>query len=129
VTKAFAIYPSLQGKTVFITGGASGIGMEMVRAFAAQGSKVGFVDLDEQGGAALATELRDGGASVGFQACDLREIDQLERAFAGLRSALGPATILVNNAARDDRHQWEDVTPAYYDERIAVTLKHMFFAT
>ena len=125
---SFAQYPSLEGAIVFVTGGASGIGRDMVRAFAAQKSHVGFVDIDEQGGRALADELTGGGAKVRFQACDLRDIEALRSAFAALKSALGPASVLVNNAARDDRHGWEDVTPDYYDERIATNLRHMFFA-
>lgn len=124
----FATYPSLKGATVFITGGASGIGEEIVRAFAAQGSRTGFIDLDQERGRALADELGRQGAEVRFEACDLRDIDQLKRAFAALEAALGPATVLVNNAARDDRHCWEEVTPEYYDERIAANLRHMFFA-
>ncbi len=129
---SFAVYPSLKSAVVFVTGGASGIGTEIVRAFAAQGSKVGFVDLDAQGGRALAEELGgqgDGSGAVRFEPCDLRDIDALRRAFAALEGALGPARVLVNNAARDDRHGWEDVTPEYYDERIATNLRHMFFAT
>ena len=122
----FANYPSLKGTSVFLTGGASGIGAVTVRAFAEQGARVGFVDIDEQGGRALAEEL---GGAVHFQACDLRDIDALSRAFESLKAAIGPARVLVNNAARDDRHGWEDVTPAYYDERIATNLRHMFFAT
>ncbi len=121
----FARYPSLENRVVFVTGGASGIGAEIVRAFADQGSKVGFVDLDEKNGAALAAELGD---SVHFIACDLRDIDALKAAFTGLEAAIGPAEVLVNNAARDDRHGWQDVTPDYYDERIATNLRHMFFA-
>jgi NAD(P)-dependent dehydrogenase (short-subunit alcohol dehydrogenase family) len=124
----FAIYPSLKDTVVFITGGASGIGAEMVRAFAAQGSRVGFVDLDSELGESLADELARDGASIGFEACDLRDIDALKRAFARLEGAFGPATVLVNNAARDDRHGWRDVTPEYYDERIATNLRHMLFA-
>jgi D-xylose 1-dehydrogenase len=124
----FASYPSLKDASVFITGGASGIGEEIVRAFAAQGSRTGFVDLDRERGQALADELGRQGAEVRFQACDLRDIDQLKRGFAALEAALGPATVLVNNAARDDRHGWEEVTPEYYDERIAANLRHMFFA-
>ena len=125
---SFAIYPSLKSAVVFITGGASGIGEEIVRAFAAQGSRTGFVDLDAERGRALADELGRQGAEVRFEACDLRDIDQLRRAFAALEAALGPATVLVNNAARDDRHGWEEVTPEYYDERITANLRHMFFA-
>jgi NAD(P)-dependent dehydrogenase (short-subunit alcohol dehydrogenase family) len=125
---SFATYPSLKSAVVFITGGASGIGEEIVKAFAAQGSRTGFVDLDAERGRALADELGRQGAEVRFEACDLRHIDQLKHAFAALEAALGPATVLVNNAARDDRHGWEEVTPDYYDERIAANLRHMFFA-
>ncbi|HEX5078541.1 MAG TPA: SDR family oxidoreductase [Geminicoccaceae bacterium] len=124
----FASYPSLKDAVVFVTGGASGIGEEIVRAFAAQGSKVGFIDMDAERGKALAEELADGGATIRFEAADLRDIDALKRSFAALESALGPARVLVNNAARDDRHGWEGVTPAYYDERIATNVRHMFFA-
>jgi NAD(P)-dependent dehydrogenase (short-subunit alcohol dehydrogenase family) len=99
-----------------------------VRAFVAQGSRVGIVDVDEVRGKALADELTAAGADVRFEACDLRDVAALRRAFAALASALGPATVLVNNAARDDRHAWQDVTPEYYDERMATNLRHMFFA-
>ncbi len=122
----FATYPSLAGATVLVTGGASGIGEYLVRAFAEQGSRVGFVDIDEARGADLAAEL---GGSVEFAACDLRDIAALQASVAALKAALGPATVLVNNAARDDRHGWQEVTPDYYDERIATNLRHMFFAT
>ena len=125
---SFAIYPSLKEAVVFITGGASGIGLEIVRAFAGQGAHVGFIDIDEAGGRALADDLAAGGATIAFEACDLRDITALKQAFANLQDTLGPATVLVNNAARDDRHGWEDVTPDYYDERIATNLRHMFFA-
>ena len=124
----FATYPSLRSAVVLVTGGASGIGEAIVRAFAAQGARTGFVDLDEARGRDLADELGRGGAEVRFEPCDLRDVGQLKRAFAALQAALGPATVLVNNAARDDRHGWEGVTPEYYDERIATNLRHMFFA-
>ena len=125
---SFAVYPSLKDTVVVVTGGASGIGAEIVRAFAAQGSRVGFVDLDAERGAALASELDRQGAEIRFEPCDLRDIEALKRAFAALEAALGPPLVLVNNAARDDRHAWQDVTPAYYDERIATNLRHMLFA-
>jgi len=125
---AFAIYPSLRDASVFVTGGASGIGAEIVRAFAGQSSRVGFVDFDAKRGTALASELTATGAMVRFELCDLRDIDALRRAFDSLAAALGPARVLVNNAARDDRHAWQDVTPEFYDERIATNLRHMFFA-
>ena len=124
----FARYPSLHDAVVFVTGGASGIGAEIVRAFAQQGSRVGFLDRDVEGGRALADELSAGG-TVRFEAVDLCDIDALKQVFVTLADALGPALVLVNNAARDDRHPWEEVTPAYYDERIATNLRHMFFAT
>lgn len=124
----FATYPSLKGARVIVTGGASGIGAEIVRAFAAQGSHVGFVDLDGLNGKALAEELSATGAVVRFERADLRDIAELKEAFAAIRAAIGPAGVLVNNAARDDRHGWEEVTPDYYDERIATNLRHMFFA-
>ena len=123
---SFARYPSLEQAAVFITGGASGIGAEIVRAFAGQGARVGFVDLDEERGAALAAELA--GATVRFEACDLRDVPALKRAFAALEAALGPAAVLVNNAARDNRHAWQEGEPDDYDERIATNLRHMFFA-
>ncbi|MHA1567266.1 MAG: SDR family NAD(P)-dependent oxidoreductase [Alphaproteobacteria bacterium] len=122
---SFARYPSLKDTVVFITGGASGIGEQIVRAFADQGSKVGFIDIDEDRGATLAAEL---GENVHFRACDLRDISALKEAYSALESAVGPAGVLVNNAARDDRHPWPDVTPEYYDERIATNLRHMFFS-
>ena len=124
----FAIYPSLKKVSVIVTGGASGIGAEIVRAFAGQQSRVGFVDFDRDRGAALAAELSEAGAHVRFEPGDLRDIDELRRAFAALDETNGPARVLVNNAARDDRHRWEDVTPEFYDERIATNLRHMFFA-
>jgi NAD(P)-dependent dehydrogenase (short-subunit alcohol dehydrogenase family) len=121
----FANYPSLSGKTVFVTGGASGIGAEIVTAFAKQGAKVGFVDMDVAGSEALLAKLE---GTHGFAPCDLRDIDALKAAFAQLVEALGPAEILVNNAARDDRHDWREVTPEYWDERQNNNLRHMFFA-
>ncbi|MEQ8964856.1 MAG: SDR family oxidoreductase [Azospirillaceae bacterium] len=125
----FATYPSLADAVVFVTGGASGIGEQIVRGFAGQGARVGFVDLDAARGEALARELGEGGATVRCEVADLRDIDALDRAFDALESALGPAGVLVNNAARDDRHAWQDVTPEYYDERLSTNLRHMFFAT
>lgn len=125
---SFAIYPSLKDATVFVTGGASGIGSEVVDAFAAQGARVGMVDIDADRGRAKQAEVEARGAKIAFEHCDLRDIDALKASFAALEQALGPATVLVNNAARDDRHAWSDVTPEYYDERIATNLRHMFFA-
>ena len=125
MTSKFAVYPSLKDRVVFITGGASGIGADMVRCFAEQGSKVGFVDIDEAASEALVAEVN---GTASFEICDLRDIDQLKAAFAKLTERLGPATVLVNNAARDDRHAWNEVTPEYWDERQASNLRHHFFA-
>jgi NAD(P)-dependent dehydrogenase (short-subunit alcohol dehydrogenase family) len=121
----FARYPSLADRTVVVTGGASGIGAEIVTAFAAQGARVGLVDLDAEAGQALADRLGD---QVAFARADLRDIEALRAALADLADRLGAPTVLVNNAARDDRHDWRDVTPEYWDERMATNLRHMFFA-
>ncbi|MGV6847878.1 MAG: SDR family NAD(P)-dependent oxidoreductase [Marinibacterium sp.] len=122
---SFALYPSLKDRTVFITGGASGIGAEIVQAFAAQGARTGFVDLDGDAAAALVDRTE---GDVAFELCDLRDIEALKSAFSRLADKIGPAQILVNNAARDDRHDWREVTPEYWDERMATNLRHMFFA-
>lgn len=119
-----ASYPDLREKSVVVTGGASGIGAAMVEAFAGQGAKVGFIDLDAAAGAALAERL-----GVRFEAADLRDTEALRRAIRRLRDALGPITGLVNNAARDDRHATLEVTPEYFDERIATNFRHQFFAS
>lgn len=121
----YAKYPSLKDRSVFVTGGASGIGADIVRAFAAQGSRVGFVDRDADSANAL-VEAVDG--EVAFEECDLCDIEALRRAFAALAERIGPAQALVNNAARDDRHDWSEVTEEYWDERFATNLRHMFFA-
>lgn len=122
---AFATYPCLKGKTVFVTGGASGIGAEIVQAFARQGARVGTLDLDGAGAQALLDAVGPGHRAI---SCDLRDIDALRAGFAELAEALGPAQVLVNNAARDDRHDWREVTPEYWDERMQTNLRHMFFA-
>ena len=125
MTPEFATYPSLNGKTVFITGGAGGIGAETVRAFAEQGAKVGFLDLNADAGHELLAELEGEHA---FAQCDLRDIDALRDALEQLTEELGPAHVLVNNAAQDDRHDWREVTADYWDERMATNIRHMFFA-
>jgi NAD(P)-dependent dehydrogenase (short-subunit alcohol dehydrogenase family) len=119
-----ATYPDLNGRPVLITGGASGIGEGLVEAFAAQGSRVGFIDLQQEAGEALAART---GAT--FACADLTRTDALRAAISDLRSRLGPFTVLLNNAASDERHKLEDIDESYFDARIAVNLKHQIFAT
>ena len=121
----FARYPSLEGKSVIVTGGASGIGAATVAAFAAQGAKVGFLDRDAESAAAL-KDSTDG--TVDYELCDLCDIEALRAGITALAERHGPATVLANNAARDDGHKWQDVTPEYWDERQATNIRHMFFA-
>lgn len=121
----FAKYPSLSGKSVIISGGAQGIGAEIVAAFADQGARVGFLDLDEVSSAALVAKT---GGDVTYEICDLRDITAMQAAMSALKTRIGGADVLVNNAARDDRHNWKDVTPEYWDERQNTNLRHMFFA-
>ena len=122
MTQTFARYPSLSGRAVLVTGGASGIGAQVVRRFAEQGARVGFLDFDAAAGAAVAGET-----GAAFIACDLRDIAALRAAVAEAGRRLGDITVLVNNAARDDRHAIETVEPDYWDERMATNIRHQFF--
>jgi len=124
---AEARYPDLAGRTVLVTGGGSGIGAEFVRAFSRQGCNVGFLDIAEAPSRALVESLMP--ARVHFERCDVRDIPALKRAIASVAATLGPITVLVNNAARDDRHAMMDVTVEYWDENQAVNLRHQVFAT
>jgi D-xylose 1-dehydrogenase len=125
----FASYPSLKDRAVFVSGGGSGIGASMVEHFAEQGARVAFVDIDETASKALARKIVAAGHPEPlFVKCDVRDIAVYQSTIAELAGRIGPFTVLVNNAARDDRHRWEDVTPEFYDERIATNLRHMFFA-
>ena len=124
----FATYPSLRGRTVFISGGASGIGASLVEHFARQGAKVGFVDRQEEAGRALASTLASTGPPPLFIPLDLRDIPALQRAIADVGEQLGGITILVNNAAHDERHRIEDVTVEFWEDRLQVNLRHQFFA-
>ncbi len=120
---SFASFPSLKDRSVFISGGGSGIGASIVEHFAAQGSKVGFVDIDEPASKTLA-----GKTGALFLKCDIRDVKAYQAAIGEVAARHGPITVLINNAARDDRHELEDVTPEFWDERIAVNLRHAFFA-
>lgn len=123
-----AIYPDLAGKTVVVTGGASGIGETIVAHFARQKAKVGFLDIKTREGEGLASKLVQDGGEVHFEACDLIDIEALKTAIAAVRARFGPINVLINNAGHDERHVTEDVTSRYFDERIAINLKHQFFA-
>lgn len=123
-----AQYPSLQDRVVLVTGGATGIGEFLVRAFAAQGARVGFIDLAAEAGARLAKELAGGRHAPRFVAADLTDIPALQAAIAALRKDLGPIRVLLNNAANDTRHSIESVTPESWDAAVAVNLRHQFFA-
>ncbi len=125
----FASYPSLRGRRVFVTGGASGIGASIVAHFAAQGAQVVFVDVDDKAAATTLAEIKAAGhAPPHYLHCDLRDIAALKVAIGEARRLVGAIEVLVNNAARDDRHALDDVTPEYFDERIAVNFRHQFFA-
>jgi D-xylose 1-dehydrogenase len=122
-------YASLQGRVVFISGGSSGIGAELVRAFAAQGAKVAFCGLRADGGAELIEEVRAAGLDAPFFApCDVRDVSAYQALLGDVAQRLGPVRVLINNAGRDDRHAMEEVTSEYWDDRIALNLKHYFFA-
>ena len=123
-----AVYSDLAGKVVLVTGGASGIGEAIVRRFAQQKSIVVFFDIKVEEGARLARELSSQGLRAHFLNVDLTDIAALRAGVADARKAHGPVNVLVNNAAHDERHSTEEMTPEYWDDRIAVNLKHQFFA-
>jgi NAD(P)-dependent dehydrogenase (short-subunit alcohol dehydrogenase family) len=122
-------YPGLAGKTVLITGGASGIGAAFVRAFATQGARVAFLDIDAESSEVLVKEMSSAAGSAPlFVPCDLLDIDALRAAMGEVHKKLGDAAVLVNNAANDQRQALAEVTPAEFDWMIGVNLKHVFFA-
>ncbi len=122
-----AIYPSLLDRRVVITGGGSGIGAAIVAAFARQGARVSFIDIAESASVALVQSLSDATHRPVFYQCDLTDLQALSSTFASIESAGGATEVLINNAANDDRHNVESVSAAYWDERIAVNLRHQFF--
>jgi NAD(P)-dependent dehydrogenase (short-subunit alcohol dehydrogenase family) len=124
-----ALYPSLRDKRVIITGGGSGIGEGLVEAFVAQGARVAFVDIDDEASGRLVDRLSaEARHAPVYQRCDLTDLDTLAATFAAFETMLGGVDILVNNAGNDDRHTLADVSPAYWDERFNVNLRHQFFA-
>lgn len=126
---ANSIYPSLEGRVVLITGGATGIGAAHVAAFAAQGARVAFLDIAEEAGEALAGEIAGKGLPRPvFRRTDLTDIADLEAAIAEVESGLGDIGVLLNNAANDTRHTLDDVTVEAFDANVAVNLRHLVFA-
>lgn len=124
-----AIYPSLRGRRVFITGGGSGIGATMVEAFVAQGAQVAFIDVAEASSRALAESLAAAGhGAPWWRACDVRDVPALQAAIADAAAALGDFHVLVNNVASDTRHALAEVTPEFYDDRIAINQRAALFA-
>lgn len=128
MTAQFATYPSLRGRVVAITGGASGIGEAIVKAFVAQGAKVAFLDLQAEAGERLATQLQhETSPAPLFVQCDLTDMASLHGAVDLIEARLGAIDVLVNNAGDDTRHSVEEVTPEFWDRTLAVNLKHQFF--
>ena len=123
-----ASYPSLRDKVVFVTGGASGIGASIVEAFVQQGARVAFVDIDVARGERLVEQLAGAAHAPRFLPCDLLDIAALRAAIETVRLELGAIGVLVNNAANDERHELDDVTPEYWDRAQNLNLRHAFFA-
>ena len=124
----FANYPSLADRVVLVSGGATGIGADIVRAFAGVRARVAFLDLQRASGEALVAELANAAQTPLFLQCDVTDVAALQTAIATVRDRLGPISVLVNNAANDDRHKVAEVDVAYWDQAQAVNLRHHFFA-
>ena len=127
VSHPFAVYPSLRNRAVLVTGGATGIGASIVEHFARQGSRVAFLDVQDEAAAALVESLTDVESAPFYIHCDLRNVDELQSSVKRAIAQLGTVDALVNNAANDQRHRIEEVTPEFWDESIAVNLRPQFF--
>lgn len=126
----FATYPSLRGQVVLVSGGATGLGAEFVAQFAAQGARVGFVDIQDEAGLALVEAVGTvGGPRPLYMHADVRDTAAYQEAIAEMARALGPVGVLINNAANDARHTAAEVDAAFWDERMRVNLAHYYFAT
>jgi D-xylose 1-dehydrogenase len=124
----FAVYPSLRGRSVVVTGGASGIGECIVEAFASQGARVAFLDVQDDAAEHLAARIEAlGQARPLYTRCDLTDINALRETMAEVIAKLGAVDVLVNNAGNDLRHRIDEVTPEFWDRSLAVNLKHYFF--
>ena len=125
----FAAYPSLRGRAVFVTGGASGIGEAIVEHFAAQDARVAFVDIQDEPARALCARIGSAGHPVPhYVHCDLRDIPALRSAIAEAAAAVAPFSVLVNNAAHAMHQAWQEATVEFWDDQMAVNLRHHFFA-
>ena len=128
MTGVSARFPEFRDRTVLVTGGGSGIGAAIVEGFARQGAKVSFIDIAEDESRALSMRLsRDSEHPVHFFKADLRDIEAVRQTVDAVVAQSGPITVLVNNAARDDRHDFDAVTPEYWDNNQANNLRHVFF--
>lgn len=124
----FARYPSLKGRAVLVTGGATGIGASIVAHFAQQGARVAFLDIQDEQANSLTTSLTSEGCPAPlYLHCDLTDLAALQSAAEKALAALGAVDVLVNNAANDQRHSIEEVTPAYWDHSMAINLRPQFF--
>lgn len=124
----YAIYPSLRDRAVLITGGATGIGESLVRAFAFQGARVALLDVQDEPAIALRNELSVAGCTAPlYLHCDLTDVDAIRKSIGRALASLGTVDILVNNAGNDQRHAVEDVTPEFFDRCLASNLRHYFF--
>ena len=121
-------FPDLENKTVLITGGGSGIGAAFVEAFAGQGSKVAFLDIQAEVSDELVGKIASNGQKTLFLKCDLTDIEALKKAVSEVEKKLGAIRVLINNAANDERHEPEDVTPEYWEQRLRLNFSHHFFA-
>jgi NAD(P)-dependent dehydrogenase (short-subunit alcohol dehydrogenase family) len=124
-----AIYPSLKDRLVVVTGGGSGIGAALTEGFARQGARVVFLDLLDDESRRLEASLASLDPAPVYHRCDLTDVAALQTCLAEIAKVHGAVEVLVNNAANDDRHSLDEVTPEYWDDRIAVNLRHLYFAT
>lgn len=123
-----ANYPDLEGRVVLISGGATGIGAALTTGFARQGAKTCFIDIDRTAGASLASDLTAEGHTVDFADCDITETLRYQDQIKVFAQRHGPITVLANNAANDQRHSLDALTPSMFDNLVAVNLKHQLFA-
>jgi len=128
VSDQVSIYPDLNGRTVFISGGATGIGKGLVEAFARQGCKTAFVDIDVTAGQALEASLKTEGHQVSFIECDITDVEGYQSAIRNVSENYGPISVLLNNAANDVRHSLDSLTSEKFDSLVGVNLKHAMFA-